>query len=116
MNTSVLPKTLPEAKNLLSQLRVYEDMQKKLWKRWIALFLRNQKWEHLYKVEYHSSLWKQEALSQALALFAKVFSQTVHQKDIIFIEDNTLWGGMKLYFDDSLLDMSFQRVEKKFQK
>jgi len=116
MSSSIAVKTLAEAQGLLSELRVYDDMKKKLWKRWVALFHRKLSGKHLCRVEYHTSLWREEALRQALMLYKKVFSQELWADDITLVENTSLWGGMKIYFDDSLLDMSYKRVEKKFQK
>ncbi|MCH8518631.1 hypothetical protein LAT59_02635 [Candidatus Gracilibacteria bacterium] len=116
MNIVVSPKTLSEAKNLLTTLRVYDDMQKKLGKRGVSLFHRIQSGTHLCRVEYHTSLGSNEAFSQALKLYERIFGYTPSKEEIVLRENDSLGGGMKMYFDDSLLDMSFKRVEKKFQK
>lgn len=112
----ILPQTLSEAQDLLKSLRMYDDMKKKLWKRGTLLFHQKLNGTHLYRVEYHSSLWEDEAFRQALWLYTKIFSHTPTKNDIVMSENNLLWGGMKIYFDDALLDMSFKRVERKFQK
>ncbi len=116
MSSSIAVKTLAEAQELLSELRVYNDMKKKLWKRWVALFHRKLSGKHLYRVEYHTLLWKEEALRQALLLYKKVFSHEPWVDDIVLVENASLWGGLKMYFDDNLLDLSYKRIEKKFQK
>lgn len=112
----VVPQTLVQAQELLKSLRMYEDMKKKLWRRGIALFHQKLENTHICKVEYHSSLWEKEALSQAQSLYKKIFSHKPWVPEIILEENDGLSGGMKIYFDDSLLDMSFKRVERKFQK
>ena len=110
------PQTLLQAQELLKSFRIYEDMKKKLWKRGVILFHQKLNNTHLCRVEYHSSLWESEALNQAQSLYKRIFSYEPLNNEIVLVENNLLWWGMKIYFDDSLLDLSFKRVERKFQK
>ena len=116
MNTITYPKTLKEAKYVLNMLKKYRQMQKNLWKRWTDLFHLLQDGKHICRVEYHNSLSKDTALLQAIDLYWRIFSYTPTKEEILIVENNKLWGGMKIYFDDNLLDMSFKNIEKKIQK
>ena len=71
---------------------------------------------HDCRVEYHPSLWRDEAENQANTLFPRVFSHNPNDGEIVYSENPKLGWGMKLFYDDLLLDMSFACVEKKFKK
>lgn len=113
---NIAPQTLVQAQELLKSLKIYEDMKKKLWKRGVALFHQKLNNTHLCKVEYHSSLWESEALIQAQSLYKRIFFYEASRSEILLVENDLLWWGMKIFFDDALLDMSFQRVERTLQK
>lgn len=108
--------TLSEAKSLLADLKSYENLSHKLWRRGKEQFYRNLDNSHVCRVEYHSSLGKDEAEAQAKLLFLRVFNYEPWVSEIVYIQNDSLGWWMKLYFDDMLLDMSFTCVEKKFKK
>jgi len=107
---------LSDMKKLLSWLNKYSDMTKKLGSRWAHLFHKSLSWSHDYVVEYYSSLWEAAAYEQALWVYKKSFGQLPKREEITFINNDSVKGGMKVYFDDSLVDVSFKKVEDILQK
>ncbi len=105
-----------ELKDLLSELNTYKDMQKKLWKRWAELFKRDIKWENMFEVHFFPSISEDVAYDNALYVFKKVFEVSPQKKDIKFVPNKTLWWGIKVYRDDSMVDLSFSKVEKLLKK
>ena len=71
---------------------------------------------HIYKVEYYPSLEKEYVFEKAIHTYKKVFSTDVKKEDIVLKEKLSLLSGMKIYFDDACIDMSFKNIEYKLQK
>jgi hypothetical protein len=107
---------LSEMKQLLKWLREYSDLTKKLGRRWRDLFFRHLTGKNSYVVEYYPSYWEDAAWSQAQLIFQKSFSLFPEKNDVVFLWKQEVKGGMKIYVNDSLVDMSFDAVEKKLQK
>jgi len=107
---------LTDMKEILSHLRTYSDMKKKLWNRWVGLFHKQLEWTHDYSVEYFPSLGEDAAYERALNVYTKSFKLTPTRDEIRFVSDDSVKGGMKVYLDDSMVDMSFKNVENKLQK
>ena len=107
---------LAEMKQVLSWLQQYSDMTKKLGKRGRDLFFRNLTNTNSYVVEYYPSFGEDAAWSQAQLIYKKSFYVSPEKKEVVFIAKEDVKGGMKIYMNDSLVDMSFDAVEKKMQK
>jgi len=90
-----------ELGDLLKSLKLYRDLNNKLWSRGRALFNRNLSGANKLVVEYFPK---------------KVFSLDVAQADITFVEKNSLQGWIKVYKDDSMVDMSFSKIEGQLRK
>lgn len=108
--------TLPELKLLLSQLNHYSDMTNKLWYRGAKLFQKQLLWEKTFVVEYFPAMWEDFAWEQASKIFKKSFSLTPEKSNISFIPKDSMKGGVKVYVDDSMVDVSFTKVERLMQK
>lgn len=108
--------TLIDMKTLLSELKIYADMTKKLWKRGRDVFSKKLTGEKTLVVEYYPALWEDAAWDQAQLVFKKSFSLTPERKQVKFIALESVKWGMKVYVDDMMVDMSFDAVEKKIQK
>jgi len=107
---------LEEMKKILSGLRVYSDMTKKLGRRGANLFHKQAEGTHDYAVEYFSTLSEDDAYKQAFSVYKKSFDREPKKEEIRFIPTDTLKWGMKVYLDDSMVDMSFKKVENVLQK
>ena len=108
---------LEDLKELLKNLKLFKDLIKKLWVRWKELFKRWLTWKKELIVEYFSSISEELAFEKAKVVYGKVFSSNntfrwVSKKEIKFISKKELWGGIKVYFDDSMVDLSFSKIEK----
>ena len=108
--------SLTQMQTLLKELRMYSDMSKKLGRRGRGLFEKTLSGEKSFVVEYFPSLWEDGAYEQAQSVYKKSFSQTPKQSDIIFIPKEDLKGGIKVYSDDMMVDLSFKKVETLMQK
>lgn len=103
-------------KKLLVDLKRYKDMTKKLWKRGTALFHRDLSGSSFLQVEYFPSLSQEDAYNSCIGVYKKVFWIEPSQSEITFIKKESLWGGMKIYKDDQVVDMSFSKVERLLRK
>jgi len=113
---SIKDLSISELKSILKSIREYIDLRKKLWKRGAKYFKKNLLWGHDYIVEYYPSLSKEFVLWEASKVYAEVFHEKPSQEEIFLIEKKSLWGGIKVYREDELVDMSFSNVEKKLKK
>jgi len=104
------------ARELLSWLREYADMKKKLWVRGRDLFMRNMNGEKLFSVEYFSGMSEDTAWEQAEGVFKKSFGETVEKKYVSFEKNDDIKWGMKVYMDDNMVDLSFKKIETMLQK
>ena len=99
-------------KNLLSELKLYQNLQTQLGKRWEELFDRKHSWEKLLVVEYFSSITEDMAWEQAQSIYKKAFKVDVQREKVKFISKETLKWGIKVYLDDFMVDLSFSKIEK----
>ena len=104
---------LKDLKSLLKNIKLYEFLNKKLWVRGRALFEMELTWKKEMIVEYFPSISEDLAYEKAKVIYEKTFSlRDVVKEDIKFIPKPKLLWGIKVYLDDSLLDISFSRIEK----
>lgn len=66
----------------------------------------------LLVVEYYPSLDASYVASQAIEVYKKVFGIEVQTADITLVSKEEVSGGMKVYKDDSMVDVSFSKIEK----
>jgi len=105
-----------ELEALLKDLNLYNDLRKKLWKRWTQLFKRNMNNSNLLEVEYFPSINEDIAYDNALDVYTKVFNITPKKDEIRFISKKSIWWGIKVYMNDSMVDFSFSKVENILKK
>lgn len=108
--------TLAQAKELLKNIKAYSDITKKLGHRGRWIFSRNLSGESVYLVEYHPSLWEDAAWEMAQRVYERSFTSTPERKNISFAINDGVKGGIKVYKDDFMVDMSFDWASKKIQK
>lgn len=107
--------TLPEAKATLKSLRSYQDISKKVGKRGKAIFKRKMDKNSVYIVEYFPNVDEDFAFTHSLPVFKKFFDCTPSKEEVSFVKKESLLWGMKVYKDDSLVDLSFKRVVNKLK-
>lgn len=105
-----------QLQSLLKELKLYQNLSTQLWKRGQDLFHRNKEWKKLFQVEYFTALWEDSAREEAQVVFKKVFWETLDKQSVTFIENSNLGWGMKVYMDDSMVDLSFSKIEKIIKK
>lgn len=102
---------LEELKELHSKLDLYRTLKKQLWTRWINLFQRNENNSNLLLVEYFDSISEEIAYEKASEVYKKVFDISPKKEEIAFIAKHSISGGIKVYKDDSMVDVSFSKIE-----
>lgn len=105
-----------ELETLLSELNLYKDLQKKLWKRGVSLFKRDITGKKLLEIEYFPSISEEIAYENAIQVYSRVFNINPKKEEIRFISKNSLSWGIKVYKDDSMVDLSFSKVENLLKK
>lgn len=97
---------------LLKEVKLYQDLKTKLGNRWEDLFERKHSCEKLLIVEHFTSVWEDLAWDQAKVVYQKAFNMTVQKEKVQFIQKEWLKWGIKVYLDDSMVDLSFAKIEK----
>jgi hypothetical protein len=100
-----------ELKKILKSLKLYKDLSTKLWNRGKNLFSSLSSWKSVYKVKYFEGLSEDEALKQALVAYKEIFGDSPKSENIILEKSNSLGWGIKIYKDDNMSDLSFNRIE-----
>jgi hypothetical protein len=101
---------LVELQELLKDLKSYKQLSNQLWKRGIELFKRNLNWSNLLLVEY---FWdKENAINISLNIYKNFFNLDVKKDDIKIIQKKELKWWVKVYKNDSMVDLSFSKIEK----
>lgn len=100
-----------ELRNLLKKLKLLNSLKKSLWKRGITEYERINNWVNVYKVEYFNSgdsslSFVQENASES---FKKVFWLDVKVEDIQFAQNQNLKWWMRIFFNDTMCDLSYNR-------
>lgn len=99
-----------ELKIVLKWLKLYSDLTKKLGNRWKTIFNKKISWENLYKIEYTSSINKDLAFEKATLAFKKAFWESPKKEEIKFIQNNDLFWGIKIFKNDSMIDLSLSKA------
>lgn len=103
-------------KTLLKEVKLYQELSGKLGKRGRELFERKHSGEKLLVVEYFTALNEDLAWQQAQSVFKKAFDLDVQREKVLFVQDERLQWGIKVYMDDSMVDLSFSKIERFIRK
>ncbi len=96
-----------ELEELLKNLKTYKDLVKKVWKRWKSIYENAFNWVNTFLVEYYWDLEESYVLTEAKQIYKKMFDIEVKETDIKLEKKQNLKWGMKVYFNDNLVDLSF---------
>ena len=99
-----------ELKIVLKWLKLYRDLSRKLWNRWKAIFDRELSWKNLFKVEYTSTSNINNVWGKAELAFEKAFSVKPDKKDVVFIKNDTIFWGIKIFKNDDMVDLSLSKA------
>ena len=108
--------SISEMKKLLKELRMYSDMSKKLGSRGRDLFEKTHSWTKSFVVEYFPVLGEDGAYEQAQTVYTKSFSESPKKSEIMFFPKEDIKGGIKVYCDDMMVDLSYKKVATLMQK
>lgn len=101
-----------ELKSLLKEVKLYKQLQRQLGQRGTTLFHNIKNNTSYFKVEYFGSVGEEIAWTKAQDVFKKVFEVEPKKEEVVFEENNNLIGGMKVYKDDLVADMSYVKIER----
>lgn len=104
-----------ELKKLLKELHLYKELTDELWVRWEKLFRRIMNDEKSFQVEYFWAVTESLAWSSAQNVYKKVFDLSPKKEEVEFINKESLKWGIKVYLDDQVVDLSFDKVERAFR-
>ena len=99
-----------ELKVVLKWLKLYSDLSRKLWNRWKSIFDRKLSWKKSYKVEYTSALNEDSAFEESKIAFDKAFWIIPNKEDIVFIQNDTIFWGIKIFENDKMIDLSLSKA------
>lgn len=103
-------------KALLKDLNLYNNLTKKLWNRWKRLFNKIKYDKSYYLVEYYPYSDMDYITSKSLDVYNKFFSSKPDKNEIVFIPKKSVLWWMKVYKDDNVVDLSFEKVERNLKK
>ncbi len=107
--------SLPDAKKILKSLRSYQDISKKVGRRWRAIFSWKMNNISRYLVEYYPTVEEDFVYEKSLPVFKKFFGCEPKREEIVFVKNERILWWMNIYKDDSLVDLSFKRVVNKLK-
>ena len=81
-----------------------------MWNRWKTIFSNTLSWEKSYKVEHTSTMWEESAWEKAEEAFLKAFWDTPKKENISFIKNDTIFGGIKIFRNDDMVDLSLSKA------
>jgi len=102
--------TLNEWISLIKSLKKYSKITSQIWNRWKKIFFDNIDNKIQLTVEYSLWLNKDEVLEQALQVYIKSFKKDINIQDITLVIKNDLIWGMRVFYWDNMIDMSFKRI------
>ncbi len=104
-----------ELKEILKSLRKYSFMRKNLGKRWEKLFKRGLSDKPQLLVEFFPWISEELAYEKSFKAYEKVFNIKPNKEDIEFKKVGTMKWWIRVYFDDDMVDISYNRVENKIK-
>lgn len=106
---------ISELKKVLKWLNKYSLLRKNLWKRWEKLFKRWLSGKPYLLVEFTSSISKDLAFEEAFKVYVKTFNIKPEKVDVELMPTDTISWWIRVYFDDDMVDLSYNRVETKIK-
>ncbi len=103
---------LNQLQELLVELKLYKDLDKKLWSRWRNLYNSLKTWKKTYLVEYFPAISEDLAYEISSKVYTEVFNLKIEKNEIKFVSKESILGWVKVYFGDKVVDLSYQKIEK----
>ncbi|NDK08041.1 hypothetical protein EOM39_02225 [Candidatus Gracilibacteria bacterium] len=105
-----------EIKGLLKDLKSYSNLTKKLGYRGKRVFDKIKNDKSYFLVEYYPYADVEYVFTKSMDIYKRFFDCSPARQDIVFSPKKSLLGGMKVYMDDNMVDLSFEKVEKTLKK
>lgn len=112
ISESINKLSLEQLKKLIIELKLYKDLKKQLWNRWIKTYKKLKTWERSFLVEYYPSISEDLAWEKSSQAYKEVFGLDIDREKVIFLSKESLKWGIKVYVDDKIVDLSYERIEK----
>ncbi|MDP2090489.1 MAG: hypothetical protein Q8K30_02725 [Candidatus Gracilibacteria bacterium] len=101
-----------ELKSLLKDLKGVKMLLKDLGnKRGFKEFTKVNTGKSSYIVEYFPSMSQKDLESLSISIYSKAFNKNVPTDEIIFKENPELNGGLRIFSDYDMLDLSYKKIE-----
>lgn len=108
---------LNDLKSLLKEVRLYRDLKKSLGIRWQKLYDKIRKNNNIFQVEYFPAISEDLAWEQSKEVYSRIFSiNDISREKVTFIPKELLKWGIRVYIDDYVADLSYEKVEKLIKK
>jgi hypothetical protein len=105
-----------EIKDLLKDLKSYNNLTKKLWYRWKRVFDKLKNDKSYFLVEYYPFADVDYIFAKSIEVYDNFFNCNPNREEIIFSPKKSILWWMKVYMDDNMVDLSFEKVEKNLKK
>ena len=105
-----------EITKLLKDLKSYNNLTKKLWYRWRRVFEKMKNDKSYFLVEYYPYADVEFVYSKSMEIYKRFFQSSPTREEIIFSPKQSLLWWMKVYKDDDMVDLSFEKVERNLKK
>lgn len=103
---------LVDLKKLLRELKLYKDLKKQLWNRWKNIYKKLKTWDKSFLIEYFPSVSQELAWEKASKVYKNVFSLDVEKDNVVFLPKESIKWWIKVYVDDKIVDLSYERIER----
>lgn len=105
-----------ELKEILKQLKTYKELKSKLGDRWTKIYKNSLENKKEFVVEYSTSTSKDLALEKWISIYNEIFKVEVNPVEIKLVENKDLIWGVKVFYEDKMIDLSFLKYQKILSK
>ena len=105
-----------QLKELLKEVKLFRDLKKQLWNRWNDLYKKLKTWKSTYTVEYFPVISEELAWEESQKVYKNVFNLDINKSEINFLKNEKLKWWIKVYLDDKVIDLSYQKIENMITK
>ncbi len=101
---------------VLKDLRLYSNLTNKLWYRWKRIFSKLKNDKSYFLVEYYPYAELEFVFMKSLEIYKSFFQCNPTRDEIIFLPKKSILWWIKVYKDDEVVDLSFEKVERNLKK
>lgn len=97
-------------------LKKYRTLRKNVGKKSTNMINHDLSWENKIVIEYFPTMKKEELSSTATGIYKNIFWVEIKEDKITWKENTAIAWGMRLFFGDDMLDISFESVRNDLRK